>query len=96
MAEACDVAVGVVVGFGVAAGPGVGFAVVGFVVVVGAAGVVDPLRGITEGAGVFGADAAHFGSSELWANSRIWAIASSRLPAGSPALTWARPGGRRS
>ena len=39
---------------------------------------------------------AHGGSSELCASSRSWPIASSRLPAGSPAVTWARSEGRRS
>ena len=57
--------------------------------VVGAAGAPEPLRG---------ADVVtvHSGSSELWASSRSWPMASSSDPAGRPAETWARSEGRRS
>ena len=38
----------------------------------------------------------HVGNTELWASSSIWAMALSRLPDGSPAITCARSDGRMS
>ena len=43
-----------------------------------------------------GGAARHVGNTELWASSSIWAMALSRLPDGSPAITCARSDGRMS
>ena len=72
-------------GSAVVVGAGGADAVVG-APAVGAAGAPEPLRGAADDEGVTGAGA-HCGSSDPWANSRICAIAASRLPAGSPAVT---------
>ena len=98
-------------GDGPGAGPrvGLGGVVVGGVVV---AGALVPLVGAGAGrvvAGgaldvvvggrldvVVGAGGAQIGKTELRDSSSIWRIASSRLPDGSPAITWARSEGRMS
>ena len=67
------------------------------------AGALVPLVGAGAGRGVagallvvVGAGGAQIGSTELRDSSSIWRIASSRVPEGSPAVTWARSEGRMS